>query len=170
MLSGLLDRSTKKKGTLGVQSGQTYCGLQRSRIVMYCSQVAVFPHKSVTRYFRESSAGQLMPLNEKPLTVSVLRCVTVATPQLSDQPTEFGLGAGTLFGQLTVMLRGHMIVGGVTSLIVMICVSLATLPQPSVYTHILVRISGQEPPLLMSVPLTMPEPSQLSVHASWVIA
>ncbi len=47
---------------------------------------------------------------------------------------------------------------------VILCVSVAVFPQASVYVQLRVMISGQLAPSVISVPLTVPLPSQLSVQ------
>ncbi len=67
--------------------------------------------------------------------------------------------------QLIVMLAGQVITGAVTSWMVIVCVQLLALPQPSVAVHVLVIIElpPQLPGVVTSEELIMIAPVQLSV-------
>ena len=57
--------------------------------------------------------------------------VTTGTPQLSNAMTDVISGGGTSVIQATVIGTGHVIVGAILSLTVMICVQVVVLPQES---------------------------------------
>ena len=58
--------------------------------------------------------------------------VTVGVPHASLEVTDAIFGTGTVALQPSVRLAGQVIVGGVTStILVMVCVQTAELPQPS---------------------------------------
>src|SRR6266849_5967166 len=96
---------------------------------MVCVQVALLPHWSVARYVRliTNCPAQLLELIESPCQLTV-----TAPPQLSLVVTLLVLGAGTWLLQLTVRPVGHVILGGLVSLTVMVCVQVALLPHWSV--------------------------------------
>jgi hypothetical protein len=60
--------------------------------------------------------------------------------------------------------------GAVVSDTVISCVTVDVLPQASVNVHVLVMIAGHTPDGGLSVPVTDPGLSQLSVYASEIIA
>ena len=76
-------------------------------------------------------------------------CVTVtAPPQLSEVVTLLGFGAGT---EDTVTFAGHVMLGAVVSLTVMVCDALLELPQASVAVHVRVITLLQLDPGLLWV-------------------
>jgi len=71
-------------------------------------------------------------LGQLPFVLTSLTQFTVTCPQLSNAVTVDGAGGGTSPAHCTVTGCGHVIVGGVLSFTVMICVQLALLPHASV--------------------------------------
>ncbi len=72
--------------------------------------------------------------------------------------------------QLTVTSVCAGKVGASSSPTVIICSSVTLKLQPSVYVQVLVIISGQVAPLLISAPVTFPVPSQSSAQFNVIIA
>ena len=81
---------------------------------------------------------------------------TVAVPNAALMAEESGL-QGTAVGGVSV------ITGAMVSCTVMSWVTVVVLPQESVMVHVLVMTAGQVPDGGVSVPITDPEVSQLSV-------
>ena len=95
---------------------------------------------------------------------------TTGIPQLSSSSiTTNGSTAGA-GPPGTVVVAGSLAVGGVVSSTIIVCETVAVLPQASVYVHVLVIVSGQLFPSDTSVPVTVPAPSQLSVQPRSTIA
>ena len=87
---------------------------------------------------------------------------TVGIPQLSSASvtTEIsGVGIAVL-QPATLIGDGFEPVGGVISLIVIVCVSTATFPHASVTVHVLVIVAGHAPLIAESDPVTVPPPLQ----------
>src|SRR6266576_3175989 len=105
--------------------GQLMLGGLVSLTVIVCVQVALLPHWSVARYVRLTTncPGQLLELIESPCQLTV-----TAPPQLSLVVTLFVSGAGIWFAQPTVRFVAQLILGGLVSLTVMVCVQVALLP------------------------------------------
>ncbi len=87
---------------------------------------------------------------------------TVGTPQLSSASITTAIsGTGiAVLHPATLIGAGFEAVGGVISLIVIVCVSVATFPQASVTVHVLVIVAGQAPLIAESDPVTVPPPLQ----------
>ena len=67
------------------------------------------------------------------MVTSLMKVTTGAVPpQLSEVMTLAVFGAGTRFAHWTVTFAGHVIVGGVLSNTLIVCVQVAELPQASV--------------------------------------
>jgi len=92
-------------------------------------QEALLPHWSVARYVRlmTNCPGQLLVMIESPCHVTV-----TAPPQLSLVVTLLMFGVGTWLAQLAVKLAGHVMLGGLVSLTVIVCVQVALFPHRSV--------------------------------------
>ena len=90
-------------------------------------QVAVLPHASVAMYV-------LIVVSVQPLIVDTsLTCDTVGVPHASVAVTDPGAGAGIAALHPSVTVGGHVMVGGVISIIrVIVCEQLAVLPHASV--------------------------------------
>src|SRR5438874_10547535 len=84
--------------------------------------------------------GQLLELIESPCQFTV-----TAPPQLSLVVTLLVSGTGTWLAQLTVRLGGQVMLGGLVSLTVMVCVQAALLPHWSVarYVRLITNWPGQ---------------------------
>ncbi len=136
-----------------------------SLIVIVCVTVVALPQLSVYVHVlvtvppqRFAGIGESTP-------------VTVPAPsQLSIQFKS--VIAGISPGHSTVISAGAgSSVGACVSLIVIVCVAVAEFPQASVYVQVLVTVPPQYPPTTgPSTPVTVPAPSQLSVHPRSVIA
>ena len=96
-------------------------GAVLSWIVMVRVHEAVFPQPSVAVKVSVIIFGQV-PDDDRV-------AVTVAVPQLSVAVASLELSAGTSPSHWNVRFPGHVIVGGVVSLTVMVCVHVAVLPQ-----------------------------------------
>jgi len=109
--------------------GHVMLGGLVSLTVMICVQVALLPHWSVPRYVRlmTNCPAQLLELTESPCQLTA-----TAPPQLSLVVTLLVFGAGTWLEQLTVRLVGHVILGGLISLTVIVWTQVALLPHWSV--------------------------------------
>src|SRR4029079_11537436 len=79
--------------------------------------------------------------------------VTVGAPQASVATTDPGVGAGTIaLHPASVTFAGQVMVGGVVStVLVMVCVQVAVLPQASVAWYLLVVVSIQPARLTTSL-------------------
>src|SRR6266478_1016896 len=90
-----------------------------SLTVMVWVHVALLPHWSAARYvlLMTNWPGQLLELIESPCQLTV-----TAPPQLSLVITLLVFGTGTWLAQTTVRFTGQVMLGGLVSLIVMVCV------------------------------------------------
>jgi len=70
------------------------------------------------------------------LIESPCQLTTTPPPQLSLVVTLLVFGAGTWLAQLTVRLVGQVMLGGLVSLTVMVCVQVALLPHWSVARYV----------------------------------
>jgi hypothetical protein len=134
-----------------------------SSIVMVCVTVAELPQASVTVHVLITVAGQL-PEGEESVPITV--------PEVS-QLSVYGnaiIGGTSLIHSTVVSAGGVANTGGVWSSIVIVCVTVAELPQASVTVHVRVIVAGQLPEGAESVPITEPEVSQLSVYGNAIIA
>src|SRR5512133_3558231 len=124
---------------------------------MVCVADAGLPHLSVYIQVRVMVSGQLLPSD---LSLPV----TEPLPsQLSVPPRS--VIAGTSPMHSTVAASGACAnTGALVSLTVMVCVADAGLPHLSVYIQVRVMVSGQLLPSDLSLPVTEPLPSQLSVQ------
>ena len=92
------------------------------------------------------------------MTTSPTWVTVTAPPQLSEVVTEPVLTGGTWLAQETVTAGGHVIVGGVLSNTVIICVQVAVFPQASAAWY--VRVSVYR---LVQVWLEMTSPACVTV-------
>jgi len=99
--------------------------------------------------------AQLLELTESPCQLTV-----TAPPQLSLVVTLLVFGAGTWLAQLTVRLLGHVILGGLVSLTVIVWTQVALLPHWSVARY--VRLMTNCPAQLLEL---IESPCQLTVTA-----
>src|SRR5438445_12369325 len=81
--------------------------------------------------------GQLLELIESPCQLTV-----TAPPQLSLVVTLLVSGTGTWLAQLTVRPLGQVMLGGVVSVTVMVCVQVAVLPYWSMALYVRVTTTG----------------------------
>src|ERR1043166_5517592 len=99
-----------------------------SWMVMVWMQVALLPHRSVPRYVRlRTKPAQLLELIVSPCQVTV-----TGPPQVSLAVTLLVFGAGTWLAQFAVRLAGHVRLGGLVALAVIVWGQVALLPQASV--------------------------------------
>src|SRR6266478_179340 len=132
-------------------------------------QVALLPHWSVARYVRliTNCPAQLLELIESPCQLTV-----TAPPQLSLVVTLLVSGTGTWLAQLTVRLVGQVMLGGLVSLTVMVCVQVALLPHWSVarYVRLMTNCPAQLLELIESpCQLTVTAPPQLSLVVTLLV-
>jgi hypothetical protein len=134
-------------------------------IVMVCVQVAILPYASVALYVHVMvSVGQL-PDETSPT------CVTMTAPQLSDAVPPAKSGGGTSGSHCTVTFGGHVIVGGVVSTTVMVCVQVAMLPHASVAFQVRVIVCAfPQPEAAESLKVTVGVRPQLSVAVAIPVA
>jgi len=142
--------------------GHVILGGLISLMVIVWTQVALLPHRSAARYVRlmTNCPAQLLELTESPCQLTV-----TAPPQLSLVVTLLVFGAGTWLAQLTVRLLGHVILGGLVSLTVIVWTQVALLPHWSVARY--VRLMTNCPAQLLetdrvSLPAHRHRPPQLS--------
>ena len=125
--------------------------------------VAVLPQASVNVQVLVTIAGQV-PAGGLSVPVTV-----PGASQLSVYASEVIAGMSPM--HWTEMDAGGAAnTGAVVSDTVISCVTVAMFPHASVNVHVLVIIAGQVPDGGLSVPVTEPGASQLSVYASEVIA
>src|SRR5687768_5073226 len=92
-------------------AGHVIVGATSSRTRIVCVQLAVFPQASVATYVRV-----IKKLFGQPTLVVTSTDVTVTpAPQLSLVTTAAGEATGTRAAHATVILAGHVIVGGAVS-------------------------------------------------------
>ena len=126
-------------------------------------------------------AVDILPHASVNVQVLVITAGHVPTGALSDPVTVPGASqlsvyasdiiAGISLIHCTVIAAGGAAnTGAVVSDTVISCVAVAVLPQASVKVQVLVTIAGQVPDGGLSVPVTDPGASQLSVYANAVIA
>jgi hypothetical protein len=103
-------------------------GVTSTVLVKVCVQVAVLPQASVAMYVLV-----VVSVHPTRLTASLTK-VTVGAPHASVAVTDVISGAGTVpLHPGTTTAGGHVIVGGVTStVLVIVCVQVAVFPQASV--------------------------------------
>src|SRR5882724_11337963 len=100
------------------------------------------------------------------LIVSPCQLTVTAPPQVSLVVTLLVFGAGTWLAQLTVRLLGQVMLGGLVSLTVIVCVQEALLPHWSVarYVRLTTNCPGQLLELMESpCQVTVTPPPQLSL-------
>ena len=109
--------------------------------------------------------------HDPPSETSETKATIGFTVQLSCSSVT-ALTSGVEAGGKAKLIGARLLaVGFVVSSIVMVWVTVETFPHTSVYVHVLVIVPPQFPPMMRpSVPVTVPVPSQLSVHAKSVIA
>src|SRR5687768_14702336 len=92
-------------------AGHSMVGASSSRTRIVCEQLAVFPQASVATYVRviRKSFGQAT------LIVTSTDVTVTPPPQLSLVTTAAGVATGTKAAHDTVILAGHVIVGGAVS-------------------------------------------------------
>ena len=141
-------------GTTGLQPGNTTFagqvivgGVVSTVLVIVCVQVAELPHTSVARYVLVVVSVQVTVLVTSPTWV----IVTGPHKSLAVTDPIFGAGtAGLQPGNTT--FAGQVIVGGaVSTVLVIVCVHVAELPQPSVARYVLVVVSVQLTRLVTSL-------------------
>src|SRR5438105_1924089 len=124
--------------------GQVMLGALVSLTVIVWTQVALLPHWSAARYvlLMTNWPGQLLELTESPCQLTV-----TAPPQLSLVVTLLLFVTGTWLAQLTVRPLGQVMLGGLVSLTVMVCIQVAVLPHWSVarYVRLITNWPGQLP-------------------------
>src|SRR6266436_3783607 len=111
--------------------------------------------------------AQLLEPSESPCQVTA-----TAPPQLSLVVTLLVFGAGTWLAQPTVRLIGQVMLGGLVSLTVMVCVQVALLPHWSVarYVRLTTNCPGQLLELMESpCQLTVTAPPQLSLVVTLLV-
>ena len=94
---------------------------------MVCTQVAVLPQLSVAVYVL-----LMVNLLAQTILTTASELVRVTVPPQLSLVGRFVAGGGTLLAQLTVILAGHVIDGGMLSKTVMVCAQVAELPHSSV--------------------------------------
>src|SRR5438445_7247278 len=112
--------------------------------------------------------GQLLELIESPCQLTA-----TAPPQLSLVVTLLVFGSGTWLAQLTVRPLGQVMLGGLVSLTVMLCVQVALLPHWSVarYVRLIINCPGQLLELIESpCQLTVTAPPQLSLVVTLLVS
>ena len=133
-----------------------------SFIVMICVTVELLPHESAIVQVLVITAGQV-PVGAESVPVTVPEPI-----QLSVQLSE--VIGGTSAIHCTVTAGGtELNTGAIVSLILINWVTVVELPQESAMVQVLVITAGQVPVGAESVPVTVPEPIQLSVQLSEVI-
>jgi hypothetical protein len=105
--------------------------------VITCVQVVELPHASVARYVRVIVITQPFVCALSPT------CVLDTTPQLSEADTAFVSAAGTSATHCTVTGEGHVMLGGIESWTVMVCVQVVELPHASVARYVRVIVMTQ---------------------------
>src|SRR5882724_7958377 len=111
--------------------------------------------------------AQLLELIESPCQLTV-----TAPPQVSLVITLLVFGAGTWLAQSTVKLAGHVMLGGLVSLMVMVCVQVALFPHWSVarYVRLMINCPTQLLELIESpCQLTVTAPPQLSLVVTLLV-
>ena len=108
--------------------------------------------------------------HDPPSETSETKATIGFTVQLSCSSVT-ALTSGVEAGGKAKLIGARLLaVGFVVSSIVMVWVTVEMFPHTSVYVHVLVIVPPQFPPMMRpSVPVTVPVPSQLSVHAKSVI-
>src|SRR5687767_900504 len=105
------------------------------------------------------------------VTTSPVWLFCVTSPQKSALITELGSGAGTSLAHCTVTLGGQVIVGGVLSVIVMVCRHVLELPQSSVAVNVrrIVNSCGHIPGAKSVSSEIATVLSQLSTAIAWIM-
>src|SRR4026207_1870390 len=142
-------------------------GVTSTVLVIVCTQVALLPHASVALYVLKIVSVQPDVLVWSPTCV-----ITIGPVQLSVAVTNVTSGGGT--GPLHTMVgaAGHVIVGGVTStVLVIVCTQVALLPHASVALYVLKIVSVQPDVLVWSPTCVITiGPVQLSVAVITVMS
>ena len=128
--------------------------------VMVCEDVEVLLHESLTVHVLVIILVQPVPVSGPLLKVAIRPVeqlsVTVAVPNA----LLISVGVGL---QTTGEAGVNVITGAIVSDMDISCVVVVVLPQASVNVHVLVTTAGQDPEGGLSMPVTDPGVSQLSV-------
>src|SRR4026207_2198724 len=142
-------------------------GVTSTVLVIVCTQVALLPQPSVALYVLN-----VVSVQPDVLVLSLTKVIVIGPVQLSVAVTSVTSGGGT--GPLHTMVgaAGHVIVGGVTStVLVIVCTQVALLPQPSVALYVLNVVSVQPDVLVLSLTkVIVIGPVQLSVSVTSVMS
>ena len=139
-----------------------------SSMTMVCTQLLELPQSSVARQVRRivPSCGHPPPVvTSENVSVGVASQLSVAVAV----PVVTGV-VPVLHWMVT--LGGHVICGGLLSMITMVCVQKLVLPQPSVADHVRVIVfkTGHAPGVLTSLKVIVGEATQLSVAVAEPVA
>jgi hypothetical protein len=126
---------------LALQSTEAFAGHVKiggllSETMMLCMQLLLLPHASVATQVRiiVNSCGQI------PAVVASVKPIIGAVSQLSVTVGVPVPGGNVLPLQSTDALAGHVKIGGLLSIMVMVCVQLKLFPLASVAVHVRVII------------------------------
>ena len=163
-----LDNGTKIAQLTITGTGGVIIGGFTSLTVIICVAVAVLKQTSVALYV----LVMVYLLAQEPgVIISGKVSIVTIPPHPSEAVANAGLDNGTKLAQLTITGTGAVIIGGFTSLTVIICVAVAVLPQTSValYVLVMVYLLAQEPGVIISGKVSIvtipPHPSEADAKA-----
>jgi hypothetical protein len=135
----VFDGAEESEQLISILAGHVIAGAFISTILICCMQVVVFPHRSVADQVLRSIPVPLHPNN--PDTLSVCATTNKFTGvQLSDATATPVKSGETESSQLIVAGGGQFNIGFSRSVIRIVCVQLALLPQASDTRQVLLKV------------------------------